>query len=665
MPSIQHLTPRQFATLSAICDTLVPAIERADDPHGFWKRTASDLNLPQLIVESVFTLQDEVAQAQFKQLLNLLDRPLTSAALTGHFKRFVDLSVPEREEVLRRWSLSPLGLLRQSFQGLKRLTHILFYAVSDAEGLNPNWPVLGYPAAPHLQRRASPTTVRSTFVDTDLTLECDAVIVGSGAGGGVVAGELAQAGKSVIVLEKGGHFTENTFPDKELAAYRLLYENQGVLATRDLGVVVLAGSTLGGGTTVNWTASFRTPVYVLEEWSREHGLKNFLAGSYQASLDAVSRRTHVDVEESRPNPQNQKLLDGCRALNYQAAPVPRNVDGCGDTHQCGFCTFGCSLGSKQSTLNTYLPDAVDHGARIFTSVTVDRILIENGAAIGVSGTAIDPAGRSRSLTVRSKIVVVAAGSIHSPALLLRSNIDNRNIGLNLHLHPTSATYGLYADPIETWYGIPMAIYSDQFENLDGRHYGFTIETPPAHMGLWGLGLQWRGGEQHKQVMSQVNRCAAFIVLTRDRDGGRVTIDKYGRPILHYRLSQHDGQHLMRGLVETVRVHAAAGAEEIGGPIAALPVYRKRDGALNAYLDRLQRQPLRTNGFALFSAHQMSSCRMGVNRATSVIDERCESHDVRGLFVTDGSSLPTAAGVNPMLTIMATAHQAAQYIKTRC
>jgi choline dehydrogenase-like flavoprotein len=659
------LSPRQLETLTALCDTLVPSIDRADDPQGFWKRKASDLNIPRLLAEAVFTLQDEVAQAQFKQLLSMLDNPITSLPLTGHFKRFVDLSPIDREETLRRWSLSPIGLLRQGFQGLKRLTHVLYYITLDANGSNPNWQTIGYPTSPQLLRKNSLVTLQSTTVESDLTLECDAVIIGSGAGGGVAAGELAQAGKSVIVLEKGGHFDEKTFPEKEADAYRLLYENQGILTTRDNGLVLLAGSTLGGGTTINWAASFRTPDFVLEEWSRAYGLKGFVDSSFQQALDAVCQRLSVDVAEAKPNPQNQKLQQGCLALNYRSAPIPCNVQSCGDTRQCGFCGFGCALGSKQSTLKTYLQDAVDHGARILTNVQVDRILIENGKAIGVSGTSIDPAGRSRSVTIRSKIVIAAAGSIHSPAILMRSKIDNRNIGLNLHLHPASATFGLYEQPIETWYGTMMAIYCDQFENLDGQHYGFRIETPPAHAGLWGLGLPWSSGEHHKQLMRNANRFAAFFALTRDRDSGRVTIDQRGRPIMHYQLSAYDGTHIRRGLIETVRLHAAAGAQEVGGPITGLRTYRSADGNLDAYLDRVQRMPLQTNGFMLFSAHHMGTCHMGADRSTSVIDEHCESHDVKGLFVTDGSSLPNACGVNPMITIMAVAHQAAQYIKTQC
>jgi hypothetical protein len=299
MTSNARLSREQFEALTALCDTLVPAIDVPDDPHGFWKRRASDLAIPELIVETVFTLQDEVSQAQLKQLLGALSHPISSAIITGRFKRFADLPLDEREAILRGWSVSPIGFLRQSFQAIKRLTHVLFYSALDADGQNPNWAAIDYPIKPLLQRRPA-AAIQPLPINDDLTLECDAVVVGSGAGGGVVAGELARAGKSVIVLEKGGYFNEASFPDKEIEAYQQLYENQGILATRDLGVVVLAGSTLGGGTTINWSASFRTPDYVLREWARDFGLKAFTGGEYQASLEAVCQRLNVGTDETKP-----------------------------------------------------------------------------------------------------------------------------------------------------------------------------------------------------------------------------------------------------------------------------------------------------------------------------------------------------------------------------
>jgi len=657
-----YLTPAQFRTLTALCDTLVPSIEAEHDPHGFWKRKASDLDIPLTIAEITFTLQDDLNQAQLRLLLNTLNAPLLRAFLTGHFAHFADLPLAAREAVLRRWSTAPIGLLRKSFQGLKRLTHALFYSKPDADGCNPNWPAVGYPG-PQWQIDPRPKPIRPASIEADVTLECDAVVVGSGAGGGVVAGELAQAGQRVIVLEKGRYFDESDFPAREYDAYQNLYENRGVLATQDLGVIVFAGSTLGGGTTVNWAASFRTPDYVLDEWERDHGLRG-LAGALQPSFDAVCARLHVDTDESCLNPQSQMLLEGCRRMNLHAAPIPRNVDGCGDTRLCGYCGFGCPLGAKRSTLKTYLQDAFDAGAQIVVRCAVQRVLIENGCAVGVAGTVQGEQGQTHRIVVRSKVVVVAAGAIHSPALLLRSGVDNPNVGRHLRLHPASATFGRYPQPIESWFGTMMAVYSDEFYNLDGQGYGFKIETPPAHVGLWGLGLPWSSGRQHKELMTTIRHQAGFLVLTRDRDSGRVVIDPRGRPILHYRLSPRDARHFMRGLVETFRLHAAAGAEEISGPLLGMTPYRtRRDDGLDDTLKSMARMSLAPNRCMLFSAHQMGTCRMGGDRRASVTDANCESHDVKGLFVPDASSFPTASGVNPMITIMAIAHKSAQYLKT--
>lgn len=659
-----YLDAAQLRTLAALCDTLAPSIDVQPDPHGFWKRCASDMNIAQTIAEIIFTLQDDFNQTQFRLLLNTLNNPLLRFSITMHRRHFADLSQEQREAILRRWSTSPIGLLRKSFQSLKRLTHVLFYSLLDENGRNPNWPVIGYPG-PQWQPREQPKPIRPVRIESDTILECDAVIAGSGAGGGVVAGELAQAGRRVIVLEKGDYYDESDFPANEYDAYQKLYDNRGVLSTQDAGIVVFAGSTLGGGTTVNWCASFRTPDGVLQEWERDHGLCGYGA-MLQASLDAVLQRTHVDADESPCNPQNARLRDAAQKLDIHHAPIARNVNGCDDTRQCGYCGFGCQRGAKQGTLKTYLQDAFDAGARIIVRCTAQRILIKNGHAIGIEATVEDHAGRLHRLTVRAKVVVVAGGAIQSPALLLRSGIDNPNIGRHLRLHPASAAIGRYAQPIESWFGTMMAVYSDQFSDLDGQGYGVKIETPPAHVGLWGMGLPWTSGRQHKQLMLSVAHQAGFLVLTRDRDSGRVVIDRKGRPVLHYRLSARDGRHFVRGLIESTRLHLAAGAEEIHLPFIGMEPYCV-DGRQNLkeYLSHIARASFAPNRCLVYSAHQMGTCRMGDDRRRSVSDANCESHDVKDLFITDASAFPTASGVNPMMTIMAIAHRATQYIKTRC
>jgi choline dehydrogenase-like flavoprotein len=655
IPAGSFFSEQQQRTLAALCDTLVPALAVEPDPHGYWARNASDLDIPAELAAITRDLTDEVTQRQTRQLLDLLSNPLSACLLTGHFLPFADLTLEQRERVLRGWAASPAGLLRQSFQGLKRTTCALFYSKHGPDGCNPNWPAIGYPGPPG-PPAAKPKTLPLRVVGDGDTLDCDAVVVGSGAGGSVVAAELAQAGHDVIVLEKGGYYDEADFDGDEYSGYRRLYENQAVLATRDLAVVVLAGSTLGGGTTINWSACFRTPPQVLEEWEREHYCTEIAGPEFQASLDSVCARLGVTTAESEPNAESLAMMRGCEALGYRCETVPRNVQGCGSPPACGWCGYGCARGAKQSALKTYLRDAAEAGARLLVKAEAQRVLVEQGRATGVEAT-VD----GRAVTVRARAVVVASGAIHTPALLRRSALANPNIGRNLRLHPTSAVYGDYPEPIETWRGVMMARYSGQFADLDGRGYGVRIENPPAHPGLMGLGQGWRSGRQHKQLLARAAHHGIFIVLTRDHDAGRVSVDRAGRPVLHYRLSQYDGAHLKRGLREAFRLHAAAGATEIGGPHAAPEPYRAGED-LDGYLDSLERLALRPNSFVLFSAHQMGTCRMGGLRGHSVVDPRGQSWDVRNLFVADASLFPTASGVNPMITVMALAHRVAQSVK---
>jgi len=211
----------------------------------------------------------------------------------------------------------------------------------------------------------------------------------------------------------------------------------------------------------------------------------------------------------------------------------------------------------------------------------------------------------------------------------------------------------------------MTRYTRQFANLDGRGYGVRLETAPTHPGLAALTLPWLSGRGHKHLMQKLHQMANIIVLTRDFHGGRVTADRDGNPVLHYRLHPYDGRHLMRGLLEALRVHRAAGAVEVSAPHNAhLSFHNKRDKDFEGFLAQVEAQGFKPNAYALFSAHQMSSCRIGGSTALGAVDPTGEMYEVKNLFVADGSVLPTASGVNPMVTIMGTAHYLAQQMKSK-
>lgn len=610
------------------------------------------------LVSDAISTRPPAERREFQQLLDILDGPLADF---NPFDRrsFRERSREEREALLRTYATSRLSLRRQAFQTLKRLIQFIVYSVMPEEHSNPLWTTLGYPG-PLSEPPAEPhTTITPLNIDCDATLSCDAVIVGSGAGGGVVAGVLADAGLDVIVLEKGEFVTENEFTQRELDMTQRLYEAKGLLTTRDLGMVVLAGSCLGGGTVINWSASFRTPAEILDEWAREHDLPQVQQPEYQRHFDAIENRLHISTDESLCNPQNEALLRGCNALGWNVKPIPRNVRNC-TPEECSYCTFGCQRGAKQSTLRTYLADAADAGARIVTRCDVRRVTSAYDRATGVRAVVIDDAGTRHALTVRADTVVVAAGSIHSPALLTRSGVTHPHLGRHLYFHPTLPVSAFYDDPIEPWRGVPMAAISTEFAFLDGT-YGVRLETPPAHPGMIALALPWASDGHHDRTMQRVRSLATFIVLTRDRDGGHVTLDAHGNPALHYSVSEYDRGHLTAGVEAALRAHQAAGAREFVVPGPILRTVPTTDAGIDLIMREMRAWNGRPNWLPLFTAHQMSTCRMGGRREDHVVTPTGESWDVEGVYVADASALPSASGVNPMVSIQALAHYVAEGI----
>lgn len=670
-PTGDWLSPAEMRTLEAVCEALLPPTPPPvgeNDADGYYARSASDLGVAALIAEALGEQSPET-RAQFKQLLGLMGRPLFGMMLLGRPQRFERMSLARRAATLRKMRDSSLPALRQGFQGLKRLAGFVYFGAPIAEGPNPNWPTLSYPTPPAPPSvDAFPKRIRPLDVAGDLILTADAVVVGSGAGGAVVAAELAAAGKDVVILEKGGYYSESDFTNVEAQMTPELYLRRGMLSTADLGMIVLAGSCLGGGTVINWSTSLRTPPEVLAEWERDYGLTGATSPEYARGFAAVERRIGVNTEDSAPNRNNAALQRGCEALGYRWAAIPRNASGC--EQRCGYCGFGCPHGRKQSTMLTYLQDAYDQGARILARCTVERVLIERGRAVGVEGWAPDSqTGVRRRVVVRAPLVVVAGGSVESPALLLRSGLTNPNIGRHLRLHPVVASGSLYSEPIETWTGSLQTVYSDHFARLRGD-YGFRLEVMPAHPGLLGLATTWENGQEYKRLMTQIRNQAVFIVLARDTGEGHITLDKQGDPILHYWPNEVDRRHLTRGMQEVTRIAFAAGATTVNhnfAPLLSLEGEQGKPGVvsearLKTFLGEIERRGIVPNRVIVGTAHQMGTCRLGGSAKTAVADPDGQVYGAQGLYIADASGFPTASGVNPMLSTMTLAYHVAQRIK---
>ena len=646
----------QRATLAALCDTWVPSLEPPGggaDPTGFWARSASDYGVPGAV--ELTLLQSGAPEEQLAGLRALLDG-LAAEGMTA-------AATEEQREAL----ISAFGEDPEAATGLDALRGaclMLHYALPDlGTGTNPNWPGMGYPGpralpkpAAEVERPISPIVPEVE----ELTLEADVVIVGSGAGGGVIASELSSAGKRVCVLEIGGYHDESEFPGLELWGYQNLFLNRGPFATADGQVSIQAGSSLGGGTVLNWTNCLRTTDRVRAEWAAA-GLDGLDGSGYDAHMDAVWERLGVNDECSDLNAAHQRLREGCEALGYDFGLITRNTDPATyDPVTAGYLGWGEQSGSKRSTEKTYLADAAGRGADFLVNCRAERILVEGGRAAGVEASYADPEGRTARVTVRAGQVVVACGSIESPALLLRSGVGGPAVGRNLRLHPTSAVFGLYEEPQDPWWGPPQAGLSHEFEALEDG-YGFLLECAQHSTGLAAAATPWRSGADHKLQLSRWDHGATIINLTRDRGAGSVTIDDAGRAVCHYPLSDDlDRRHLRRGIEETIRIHAAAGAVELQALHRGTPVWRRGED-LEAFIGAVAELSLAPRQMAVFSAHQMGSCRMGSDPASAVADGRGELHDTPGVWIGDASAFPTASGTNPMFTVMALARRTAAAI----
>lgn len=663
------LTPAHQQLLLALADTFIPSLPAETPAAAFWQRPGS-AGVRLELLTAALQAQPAARQREFEQLLAVLDSPLLGLSWGGPLRRFVALSPERREALLQNWSRSPLPPLRQGFQALRKLVTFLYYADSAPEAPNPAWEAAGYPG-PLAGTDGLPDTPRplpTLRPVQDVTYSCEVLVIGSGAGGGVVAGELAAAGHDVLVLDKGPYCHGCDFTQREADMIGRLYDARGTLGTTDGGVTLLAGSCLGGGTTVNWAGSFRTPDYVLDEWAREHAAPHFTQPSFQASLDAVARALHVNTDYPRHNGQNQALLTGSARLGQPTRLIPRNERGLDESELhfrgLGFSTLGDRYNLKQGTLNTYLQTAAAHGARLLPDTRVERLTQQAGRVTGAEAWHTTADGRPVRVTVRAQRVVVAGGAVQTPALLLRSSLRHPHLGQHLHLHPTVAVTGLYPEAVEPWYGPSMSVVNDSCARLNGTNFGAKIETPPAHLGLMAMTLPWTSGAEHKRLMQQAAHLGSFIVLTRDRDGGRVGIDAQGQPQIRYRLSPHDRGSLLAGVRTAAEIHVAAGARTVLLPHGTLPRLHAQNGRIlnPEVLDGLPQLNWAPNRFGLYSAHQMSTCRMGGRRQDHPTSPTGETYELRGLYVADGSAFPACSGVNPMLTIMALAHHTAQHLK---
>jgi choline dehydrogenase-like flavoprotein len=486
--------------------------------------------------------------------------------------------------------------------------------------------------------------------------ECDVAIVGSGAGGAAAAATLAEAGLDVLVLESGPYVDRLGYPSDPLEAMPLFYRDGGMtIAMGKPAIPVPVGRTVGGTTVINSGTCFRAPRKVLEEWREREGVDwgTELDPFYEAAEETLAV-TPLDIETLGRN--GQLCAEGARALGASGGPISRNAGRC---VQCSSCPLGCRIDAKRAAHVSYLPRAVAAGGRVRAGVQVQRVLTEDGRAVGLACRAGMPTtgaqemrrnGRpaaGRKWHVRAKAVISAGGAFGTPELLLRSGIRHPALGRHLHVHPAAWIGARYEEEVRGWEGVMQSYYVDQWQPE-----GILLEATFTPLSF---GAQWLpgAGAAFTDRVANFDHIASIGVHLHDRSEGRVGLSSNGSLRLSYHLLKEEALRIQFGIARAAEIHFAAGATEVYPNVGPVSVIGRGE------LETFEALRLRPADLRLEAFHPMSTARMGSNPDTSVVGPNGAVRGIEGLYVADGSLLPTSVGVNPMMTIIACATHVAE------
>ncbi len=494
-------------------------------------------------------------------------------------------------------------------------------------------------------------------VREDVHDEADVVVVGTGAGGAVVARVLVERGLDVILVEEGPHVPVAEQRRDLYSALRLLWRDVGMQSAFGRSVIpVLQGRCVGGSTVVNAAIVHRLPTKIWDVWTREHGAGEGLRyEELERAWDVLERELSVGPAPDDVLGENNRIFgEVARARGYAAEKIQRNVKDCAGS---AGCNHGCRLGRKQSMNVTYVPRAVAGGARVYATCRAERVVTRGGRAAGISGRFVDPITRRRGprLSVGARrAVVVAASAIQTPLLLRASGIGRRSglVGERFQAHPGTAVVGVLDRPVDSWFGATQGYDSLQF--WDERMKLETLSLPPE---LLVARLPGLGSELMREVAS-AKHLVIWAVQVRARAHGRVRRSWFGPGAsIRYDMLDEDVRLLKRGTTILAQLMADAGARQIYPGIAGLPERVSSPDAFRA----LEGMPDDPRLFHCIASHLFGTATFGPDPARAVLKPSGEAHELPGLWVADSSAFPTNLGVNPQHTICAWAWVLAERI----
>ncbi|MCL2778684.1 MAG: GMC family oxidoreductase N-terminal domain-containing protein [Polyangiaceae bacterium] len=619
------LNGRHHRIALALARTLIPGTERLPAPDAA------------LIARAEMMLHETAPSLvpAWRWLHDAID--VASVAQTG--RRFHALDDARRTRVVERWQASGGGRVPLSLVALLyKLLHFDTPEMHAAMGgrLRPERRVVDRPRWLDQIHRAS------TWSDGDI--ECDVVVVGTGAGGAFVGRELAKRGYAVVFIEKGEHLRRDAFDGSSVEAYRRFLRSS--FAIGNAIIPIFSGELVGGSTAVNGGTCFHTPPWILDDWCEKLGTSDL---SPENMADYFARVENVlDVAPSlqrEVGPIRDVVARGCDALGWHHFPIRRNARGCTGT---GFCHFGCPSDARRSTNLSAIPNALESGAMLLTEAIVDEITLSGNRATGVSVVAKS----GQRIRVRAEAVVLAAGTLATPLLLLDQGICNTSgqVGRNLSIHPSVGVLGLMEEEINGHHFTPQGYGCDEFLR-DGELILTAQPDTNVAASLFPL-----TGKPLMNVLESLPHLAGLGLLIRDHSAnGRVWRDVGGRPLITYHVTPEDRALLQAGMVHCMEMLLAAGATRFYPTLASMPIVLPHQiGEFRAMLPRAA-------DYSFVSYHPLGTCRMGKDPRNSVVGLDHQTHDVRRLYIADGSTVPGPLGVNPQLTIMSMAVRAADRI----
>ena len=567
----------------------------------------------------------------------------------GKLKLMTRMDALLRERYVAAWHNTWWSVKRTIKRFLETIIFINYYGLPDVAK-----EVCGYdPAynAPLGTRDFPSVNMIQNFPDKDIHENVDVCVIGSGAGGAVIAKELAETGHSVVILEEGAYFTDRDFGKDTMTMIKRLY--RGGALTNTLGwpaMIVPLGMCVGGTTVINSGTCFRTPDEVFENWTSTYGLSSWSPSHLKRHYEEIEKVIRVAPANNQVQGRSGVFFErGLRALGHDIVPLLRNAPQCCGS---GACYLGCPTNAKLSMQLNYIPLALQAGARLYTKCCAQKIVMKRRHATEVIGQFVDKDKKGPLLHVKAKVIIVACGAVHSPVLLKKSGVPDISgkIGHNLTLHPAVKVMALFDEEVRGWEGIPQGYYSEALSEegimIVGTYVvpGFTAST---------LLLS---GEAHREVMKQYNHLAIFGMMVSDTTQGRIIRGLKGHAIAIYNINRTDLPKYRGGIKFLTEAFFAAGARKVFLPIHTLPVVTKEQG-----VRPLMDLKLRNKDLDLYAFHPMGTCRMGADPREAVLDSFARVYGLDNLFVADASIFPTSLGVNPMMTIMAAAHKIAEHI----